>query len=457
MEISIETEISRFYTFLNEEGNDRIIFSGKFGIGKTYFLDKFFNTNHLNEYLEIYISPVNYSVATNEDIFEYIKINILFELLEKLDCNLEKIEIDLPIAIQYYVFKNMDDVLFNILSIGEKIKTGTNFTSILIKLRKKLLTKINEFKEPVEKDDWKDIKGFVDSLSTRQGSIYENDIITQLIRSIINDYKIENKKPIVLVIDDLDRIDPEHIFRIMNIFSAHQCFCGTKEQKFGIDKTILVCDIDNLRRIFFGHHGQDVDFCGYIDKFYSKEIYHFDNLNSIFNSIDKILETTKAGKNPVNAIYYDEWRELLNEIIKELFQNKKISIRSFLKVQNKDFNIRRVFCFEGSRYINSNCPGVFLFDVLRLLFPNFDEMKCSIDSIDVGLIESDDYIVKIFIFLADLKNGISHISGEYLGCNYEVNSYDLNSFMAKIKADDKIISQTKLIQDAFSNYVKHCQ
>lgn len=167
-----------------------------------------------------------------------------------MDCNLEKIEIDLPIAIQYYVFKNMDDVLFNILSIGEKIKTGTNFTSILIKLRKKLLTKINEFKEPVEKDDWKDIKGFVDSLSTRQGSIYENDIITQLIRSIINDYKIENKKPIVLVIDDLDRIDPEHIFRIMNIFSAHQCFCGTKEQKFGIDKTILVCDIDNLRRIF---------------------------------------------------------------------------------------------------------------------------------------------------------------------------------------------------------------
>lgn len=243
----------------------------------------------------------------------------------------------------------------------------------------------------------------------------------------------------------------------MNIFSAHQFFCGTKEQKFGIDKTILVCDIDNLRKIYHGHHGQDVDFCGYIDKFYSKEVYNFNNLNSIFNSIDKILETTKAGKNPVNAIYYDEWRDLLNEIIEELFQNKKISIRSFLKVQNKDFNIRRVFRFEGSRHINSSCPGVFLFDVLRLLFPNFDEMKCSIDSIDVGLIESDDYIVKIFILLADLKNGIPYTPEEYLGCNYEVNSDNLKKFMAEIKTDNKIISQTKLIQDAFSNYVKYCQ
>jgi len=47
----------------------------------------------------------------------------------------------------------------------------------------------------------------------------ESDIISEIIKAKIQ--KSKEKRESVLILDDLDRIDPEHIFRILNIFSAH--------------------------------------------------------------------------------------------------------------------------------------------------------------------------------------------------------------------------------------------
>jgi len=41
IKISIEHQSTLFKTHFEEENNDRIIFSGAFGIGKTYFLEQF--------------------------------------------------------------------------------------------------------------------------------------------------------------------------------------------------------------------------------------------------------------------------------------------------------------------------------------------------------------------------------------------------------------------------------
>lgn len=43
MEISISKETERFADFLKQKDNENIIFSGAFGIGKSYFLNNFFN------------------------------------------------------------------------------------------------------------------------------------------------------------------------------------------------------------------------------------------------------------------------------------------------------------------------------------------------------------------------------------------------------------------------------
>lgn len=50
----------------------------------------------------------------------------------------------------------------------------------------------------------------------------ERRITLPLIIGLVNSVKrLNGNKVLVLVIDDLDRIDPEPIFRIVNVFFAH--------------------------------------------------------------------------------------------------------------------------------------------------------------------------------------------------------------------------------------------
>lgn len=100
--------------------------------------------------------------------------------------------------------------------------------------------------------------------------IYEHDCYTQLITNAIECWRLENStKNIILMIEDLDRMDPSHVFRILNIFSAHIDYSYTNEycNKFGFDKIITVCLYENIRNIFKHVYGDKTDFNGYIRKF----------------------------------------------------------------------------------------------------------------------------------------------------------------------------------------------
>src|SRR5688572_28632876 len=76
--------LEEFLDHLSIKGNSRIIFSGPFGTGKTRFLNDFFGLQK-DKFQPIYLFPVHYSVAPNYDIFELIKYDILFQLLEQDD------------------------------------------------------------------------------------------------------------------------------------------------------------------------------------------------------------------------------------------------------------------------------------------------------------------------------------------------------------------------------------
>ena len=84
----------------------------------------------------------------------------------------------------------------------------------------------------------------------------------------------------VLIVDDLDRLDPEHIFRILNILSVHQDF-SNGGNKFGFDKIIVVCDLANIKKIYEHKYGEKVDFRGYIEKFYSTSVFKFSNTQAL--------------------------------------------------------------------------------------------------------------------------------------------------------------------------------
>ena len=76
--IPIDSEVTTFSEYLNN--NCRGILSARFGDGKSFFLNEV-KKQLSNKYLFLTIYPVNYQVAENKDIFEYIKRDILLQIL----------------------------------------------------------------------------------------------------------------------------------------------------------------------------------------------------------------------------------------------------------------------------------------------------------------------------------------------------------------------------------------
>ena len=122
-------------------------------------------------------------------------------------------------------------------------------------------------------------------------------------------------------------MDPEHIFRILNVFAAH--FDSSEyfeySDKFGFDKIIIVCDYTNLKKIFHHKFGIDTDFIGYIDKFFSTSRFEYDNIKAISSIIDNSYN---------NSQFY-----FLKIILKDLLITNNLSLREILKIRKLDINI----------------------------------------------------------------------------------------------------------------------
>lgn len=76
--IPIDSEVTTFSEYLNN--NCRGILSARFGDEKSFFLNEV-KKQLSDKYLFLTIYPINYQVAENKDIFEYIKRDILLQIL----------------------------------------------------------------------------------------------------------------------------------------------------------------------------------------------------------------------------------------------------------------------------------------------------------------------------------------------------------------------------------------
>lgn len=118
-----------------------------------------------------------------------------------------------------------------------------------------------------------------------------------MIYNIISDYKKSSGKEVVLIIEDLDRIDPAHIFRILNVFSAHfdnQLY--GEGNKYNFDKIITVCDYDNIKNIYHHVYGDKTDFIGYISKFSNIEPFNY----SLYNLLKEYIINHLLDKSLLN-------------------------------------------------------------------------------------------------------------------------------------------------------------
>jgi hypothetical protein len=177
----------------------------------------------------------------------------------------------------------------------------------------------------------------------------------------------------------------------LNVFAAHFDI-NEKGNKFGFDKVIFVCDIENIRKIFSNRYGQNTDFNGYIDKFYSREIFAFDNWHMITDKLDVIFKEYKFKTPQENSVYnlsnptYVLDFYLIKHILTELIKVNAINLRSLLKFTK----------------------SVFVAEHRDLNFPN----EVSIKNHRLHLFNTIDFIYRVLgnkeNFLSSLKQ-ITHI------------------------------------------------
>lgn len=333
--ISIDKPFEDFRRHLEDlPKNDRIIFSGKYGIGKSYFLREFFEEKeNSKKYFPLFINPVNYSSAQTHDIIQLIKFDIFYQLLKK-----NKIEFDNDDSIQanwllYDAFvKNYQQLIPTLLvliqSTAPEYLVATKVLEKVYIFYEKIKEKVKKAKDGQNKstEDAK-LNKFINSILNNHQSPYEEDFLTSLIQVSINLLRENDKKVTVLIIDDLDRLDPEQMFRILNVISAYNNYTN-QENRFGVDKIVLVCDIDNVKATYKHRYGDKADFDGFMDKFYTYEVFKFRNILAV----KEYIKLISNGVSPEGVL-------LLKWILHYFLVNEKLNIRQLRKATiNLPFN-----------------------------------------------------------------------------------------------------------------------
>jgi hypothetical protein len=106
-----------------------------------------------------------------------------------------------------------------------------------------------------------------------------------------------------------------------------------KDNKFGFDRVILVCDIQNIRNIFKHRYEADVDFNGYIDKFYSTDIFHFQNyrqLNKVTGTLLHRMNISDFRESAPFYVFINKFDHGFANIITGLVYHNIVSLRQVL-------------------------------------------------------------------------------------------------------------------------------
>lgn len=316
-----------FDEHLNKSNN--IFLSAPFGLGKTTFIKDYIDSKKSeNKYNFFHLYPVHYAVNKNEDVFELIKYDLLFELLKNDKSNAET-KINLNKGVKDIVKKNAHTIL---LSFIEKIpEIGKPLKEIIEVLEKTENDIIELFQTDFQTPE---LNTFIKKIESSKGSVFEYDIITKYINNKLEEVKNGNSdKKNVLILDDLDRIEPNHLFRLLNVFSANFDNSDYSINKFGIDKVIIVADYHNIKSIYHHKYGNESDFEGYINKFYLDEIYFL----TFYDTIKKLFEKNYN----ISEYGYPEGPILKINLLTLLFNNKQVNFRQIKKAPKINFHSER--------------------------------------------------------------------------------------------------------------------
>lgn len=431
--------VENFKSHLNIDFNNRILFSAPFGAGKSTFLNDFFDEKH-RDYAVVKLYPVNYAVSSDDNIFELIKFDIILELLTKYKEQIKFEKEDFSFLLKTQVFATQKLDILSILKtlVDESNKIGKTALGLLDAI-KDIIKEYKEFDENTVVDEEKVLLEYLRSIENVNPVL--SDDISLLISSLLSRLTKESSLKTVLVIDDLDRLDPEHVFRLFNIFSAHYDVVSDRN-KFDFEKVIFVCDIENIRKMYIHRYGNGVDFSGYIDKFFSIDVFEFDNRKYIKESIDLIFKdvpfrTSQSGLD-IHYKYnpHNNFSKGLKFIIIALLDSKLLTLRMLFQV--KEFYLPEyTFSVSGSR----NRPSVLyefliLINFLKIILSGKDNLTEKMKVLknrfnELYIISEDEYENKqvinnlINISLSFLVDETKSFNKQY--DNREEDIYNLNN------------------------------
>lgn len=324
-------EQSEFKKYL--ENSPRIIFSAKFGDGKTQFLKEVAENEEFKEYQFFTIYPVNYVVAENADIFEYVKRDILLQMARLGLLNAIDLDALISSFASFETFKEILTFLVSCMPAGD-------FINKLIDKGLAIKEKYDEKKATLEKFDA--------TFKAMRGGIYEEDAYTQMIREALKwlreSINVEggNKKS-VLVIEDLDRLDPGHLFRILNVISAHidnPAYTGNhSDNKFGFDNIVIVMDYSVTKQIFKHFYGPEASYEGYMSKFLTCQPFYysldFTARHTLYHYISEMLglndlvECMPNMKKHISAMSVRDIERVINFDYKSRQKQEKTQIMAY--------------------------------------------------------------------------------------------------------------------------------
>lgn len=383
--IPTETVKERFKQYLEIEGNSNIFFSGKFGTGKTFFLKDFFASS--DDYEVFHLYPVNYQISSNDNILELIKYDILVELLNKNEEIFQENIVDGLKESSLLFFSwcksktTINSTLNSIINTGQSLinlspdpiissfgKLGRPLKEIL-----RVDKEFQYFKEKYKKGE----KGIVEEYTKRiNKGISESDYFSELLGEKI--FQQKKGKKSVLILDDLDRIDPEHIFRILNILAGY-FEKDMKINKFGFDSIIIVADYRNIENIFYHKYGGGADFSGYMDKFFCIAPFYFNNKEAILNTLNLIVRGIKNEKSEINFNQSEYAYDLLYYIFSMTINSNNINLRELLKATRYQLNE-----LENDKYKDNpsfNIPQIVLDRSIMAMIKIFSNPNLFIDKI----------------------------------------------------------------------------
>lgn len=274
-----------------------------------------------------------------------------------------------------------------------------------------------------------------------RGGIYEHDGYTVLIEGALKYIKEHESKQCVLIIEDLDRIDPAHLFRILNVLGAHIDRPNFTANKFGFDKIVTVFDYEVTKHIFHHFYGNNANYNGYINKFISIHPFHY----SIHGIAQDFLKSYICDNCLLNERHLSLSRHAVieNEAIVNLKDHiGNMSVRDVVHILSgidQEKNVDEVELCEGTK-VMSTAPIINLLIVLKRM----------------GLKVSKEWVSKYLLLCGNKE--ILNILGVFLLNDVRLDSGDYFEYkreywrIRKTMNKDNVVIKCEFLNNTISGY-----